>query len=221
MTTFRDAIRSQESLLAPLERRALAWLAQRLSNRIQPDHLTALGFAAMLLAGITYAGARWWPPALLLVNVWIVLNWFGDSLDGSLARHRNKLRPRYGFYVDHMVDSFGALFLTGGLAFSRYMSERVALGLLLSFLLLSINTYLATYTLGTFHLSFWKFSPTEIRVLLAIGNAVALTRPMVTVCGGRYLFFDVGGVVAIASMTVVLVASVARNTYALYQAERA
>lgn len=219
-TGFREAARKQESLLAPLERRCLRWLAVRMPDWVTPDHLTLLGFAALLLAGLSYWLAKGWPPALLLVNCWLAVNWFGDSLDGTLARVRNRQRPRYGFYVDHMVDSFGALFLIGGLALSGYMAERVALALLLSFFLLSINSYLATYTLGTFHLSFWKFSPTELRILLAAGNAVALWRPKVHLFGLWERFFDVGGTVAVAAMAVVLLVSVARNTAALYREEK-
>ncbi len=217
-TCFQDAARTQESVLAPVERACLIWLARRTPGRITPDHLTLLGFLAMLLAGLTYAAARWWAPSLLLVNVWIALNWLGDSLDGTLARVRNQLRPRYGFYVDHIVDAFGALFLTGGLALSGYMSERIALGLLLGYFLLSIDAYLATYTLGAFRLSFWKFSPTEMRLLLAAGNAAAFLRP--NVFGGRRLFFDVSGGIAIVCIAAVAVISVARNTRALYRAER-
>ncbi len=216
--TFQDASRSQQSLLAPAERRCLVWLAGHTPTRIHSDHLTLLGFLAMGAAGLTYAAASRWAPALLVVNLWIAVNWLGDSLDGTLARVRNKLRPRYGFYVDHMVDAFGTLFMLAGLALSGYMSEWVALGLLLGYLLLSIDAYLATYTLGTFHLSFWKFSPTEMRILLAAGNAVAFFRPHVF--GGRYLFFDVGGSIAILAMAVVLVISVARNARTLYRAER-
>ena len=220
---FRDAVRKQESWLAPLERRCLDWLAARMPAWVGPDHLTLLGFTALFLAGASYGAARWWPPALLLVNVWLAVNWFGDSLDGTLARFRNRQRPRYGFYVDHMVDSFGALFLIGGLAISGHMSERVAVALLVSFLLLSINSYLATYTLGTFRLSFFKFSPTEIRILLAIGNAVALAQPVVSGFGffrEPVRFFDLGGAVAVAGMMAVLVVSVIQNTLALYRAER-
>jgi archaetidylinositol phosphate synthase len=217
---FREAKRKQESWLAPLERRCLVWLAQRMPASVGPDHLTLLGFAALFLAGASYAAALWWPPALLLVNVCLAVNWFGDSLDGTLARVRKRQRPRYGFYVDHMVDSFGALFVIGGLGISGYASERVALALLISFLLLSINSYLATYTLGTFHLSFWKFSPTEIRILLAIGNVVALWKPRVTVLGIEARFFDVGGIIAAVAMAVVLVTSVAQNTAALYREEK-
>lgn len=222
-TGFREAERKQESVLAPLERRCLRWLALRMPDWVGPDHLTLLGFAALFFAGVSYWLAQWWPPMLLLVDLWLAVNWFGDSLDGTLARVRNRQRPRYGFYVDHMVDSFGALFLIGGLALSGYMSEPVAMALLVSFLLLSINSYLATYTLGAFHLSFWKFSPTELRILLAVGNAVALERPTVSLFGAFHpplRFFDVGGVVGAAVMALALVVSVARNTAALYREER-
>ena len=216
--TFQDASRSQQSLLAPAERRCLLWLARHTPTWIHSDHLTLLGFLAMAVAGVTYAAASRWAPALLVVNLWIAVNWLGDSLDGTLARVRNKLRPRYGFYVDHMVDAFGTLFLLAGLALSGYMSVWVALGLLLGYLLLSIDAYLATYALGTFHLSFWKFSPTEMRILLAAGNVVAFFRPHVF--GSRYLFFDAGGSIAILAMAVVLVISVGRNARTLYLAER-
>ena len=156
----------------------------------------------------------------LLVNLWLAVNWFGDSLDGTLARVRNRQRPRYGFYVDHIVDSFSALFLIVGLALSGYMAERTAMALLISFFLLAINTYLATYALGTFQLSFCKLSPTEVRILLAVGNAVAFFRPTVHVFGPPLRFFDVAGWVAVASMAVVLVVSVTHNTVKLYRNER-
>jgi phosphatidylglycerophosphate synthase len=218
---FQDAARKQESLLAGLEKKCLVWLASRMPARVSSDHLTLLGFAAMFLAGASYALGRWWPPFLLVVNVWLAVNWFGDSLDGTLARVRNRQRPRYGFYVDHMVDAFGALFLIGGLALSGYMGGWVAFSLLIAFYLLSVNTYLATYTLGTFQLSFWKFSPTELRILLAIGNAYAWTNPTVNVFGAEERFFDVGGIAGVVCMAVVLAASVARNTLALYRLEKA
>jgi len=217
---FRNAPRVQESLLASVEKRCLVWLARRMPAWVTPDHLTALGFAAMILAGASYALARWWPPSLMLANVWLALNWFGDSLDGTLARERQCQRPRYGFYVDHIIDSLGALFLVGGLALSGYMTWWVAAGLLLAFYLLSINAYLATYTLGTFRLSYWKFSPTEIRLLLVAGNTIASLRPTVHLFATHHRFFDVSGAVAILSMAAVLAVSVARNTLALYRMER-
>jgi phosphatidylglycerophosphate synthase len=217
---FHDAARVQQSLVAVAEKRCLAWLAHRLPAWVQPDHLTALGFLAMIMAGATYSLARVWAPSLLLVNIWLGVNWFGDSLDGTLARERNRQRPRYGFYVDHIIDSIGSLFLMTGLALSGYMSWWVAGGLLLSFYLFSINAYLATYTLGSFQLSYWKFSPTEVRILLAVGNVVAFLRPAVHRFGGQYRFFDVSGAIAVLAMAGVLAVSVTRNIVALYRLER-
>lgn len=219
-THFRPAARHQESLLAPLERRCLRWLAVRMPKAITPDHLTALGLVALVLAGGCYALARVWPPALLIVNIWLAVNWFGDSLDGTLARVREKQRPRYGFYVDHVVDAVGALFVLGGFAVSGYATPVVALAMLVGFLLLSIEAYLATYTIGTFKLSHGWFSPTELRILLAVGNAYAWWKPQVTLFGHRMLFFDVGFAVGVVCVLATFVVAVARNTRALYRAER-
>ena len=217
---FRDAKRVQESILAAPEKKILIWLAERVPARLNSDHFTLLGFVAMLLAGASYALARRYPAALLLATFFVALNWLGDSLDGTLARVRKQLRPRYGFYVDHLLDSFGALALMGGLALSGYVHERVALGMLLAFLLLSIEVYLATYTIGNFHLSFWKFGPTEVRVLLGIGNIALLTYPNVHLAGAEFRLFDVGGVIAIAGMGLMTVVSGLRHIRYLYRLER-
>src|SRR5580693_5332802 len=123
---FKNARRKQESFIAPIERACLNYFAARIPARIGPDHLTILGLAAQFLVGACYGFARIWPGALLLATVFIALNWFGDSLDGTLARFRNQQRPRFGFYVDHMADTFGAIFLIVGLAASGYVSERIA-----------------------------------------------------------------------------------------------
>jgi len=219
-TNFRQAVRAQESLLAPVEKRCLVWLAGRLPAWVGPDHLTGLGLAALAAAGLSYVYARWNPLGLTLASVCLVLNWFGDSLDGTLARVRRRQRPRYGFYVDHVVDAFGTFFLLAGLGLSGFMSPAVAGGLLVAYFMLSIEVYLATYTLGTFHLSFWKFSPTELRVLLIIANAVLLYRPVVRLGSARFLLCDVGGAVGIAGMALMLVSAVARHTAELYRAER-
>ncbi len=132
---------------------------------------------------------------------------------------RQRQRPRYGFYVDHVVDALGTFFLLGGLALSGYMQPLIAGGLLIAYLLLSIEVYLATYTIGTFHLSFWKFSPTELRILLAIGSLVLLWRPMARLFGHSWPLFDVGGVIGIAGLALMLVSAIARHTMYLYRAE--
>ena len=218
---FRSARRVHGSLTARAEKSALIWLAERTPRWINSDQLTALGVAAQLFAGASYALARWNRYALLLVIVFLALNWLGDSLDGTLARVRNQQRPRYGFYVDHMVDSFGSLFLMGGLALSGYMHPIVAIALLIAFLLLSIQSYLATYTIGEFHLSFWRFGPTELRILLAIGNLALLRNPIIHFLGhGPYRLFDVGGTIGLVGMTAMLLWVTVANTVRLYREER-
>jgi len=207
------------SLLAPLEKKCLIWMAHHAPRWINSDHLTVLGLLSLAGAGLSYWYARRNSAGLLLVIACLVLNWLGDSLDGTLARVRNQQRPRYGFYVDHVVDAFGTFFLLGGLALSGYMSERIAIGLLIAYFMLTIEVYLATYTLGTFHLSFWKFSPTELRILLMIGNIALFYRPVVRLFGDSYLLFDVGGAIGIVGMGLMLLTSVAKHTAALYRAE--
>jgi phosphatidylglycerophosphate synthase len=218
--TFRNATRMQEAFTASAERKALQWLARRTPDRISPDHLTALGFAAQLGAGASYALARWNKYALLLVVIFIAVNWLGDSLDGTLARHRQKLRPRYGFYVDHMVDTFGATALIAGLAASTYMHWQVAAAMLIAFLVISIETYLAAYTLHEFRLSHALFGPTEIRILLMIGTVLLLWRPCAHLFGRKFLLFDVGGSIAAVGMLCMTVIAAIRHTIQLYREER-
>jgi phosphatidylglycerophosphate synthase len=217
---FPEMLRLQQSWVAAHEKRALVWLAARTPQWIGPDHLTGLGLAAQIGAGVGYAWAGSNKYALLFVILCLALNWLGDSLDGTLARVRQQLRPRYGFYVDHMVDSFGALALMGGLAWSGYMRPAIAIGLLIAFLMLSIQSYLATHALGEFRLSFWRFGPTELRMLLAIGNLALLWKPQVHVLGGNYKLFDLGGGVGLAGMTLIVVCFTAQNTMRLYREER-
>jgi len=217
---FPDMLRVQESWLAAAEKRALLWLAARVPERIGPDHLTVLGFVAQIAAGVFYALAAFNRYALLAVIACLALNWLGDSLDGTLARVRQRLRPRYGFYVDHMVDSFGALALMGGLAVSGYMHPWIAIGLLVAFLTLSIQSYLATHALGEFRISFWRFGPTELRLLLAVGNLALFWKPVVHCFGGEYRLFDVGGAIGLTGMGLMTVAFTAQNTIRLYREER-
>src|ERR1700685_1446704 len=216
---FRNATRIQESITSGLERRALLWLAARMPPWVTSDQLTLLGFVAMLLAGASYLFARWHPVGLLLATACLALNLFGDSLYGELARVRNRQRPRYGFYVDHMVDSFGALFLMGGLGASTYVDWRIAMGMLIAFLLISIESYLASYTLGIFRLSFAKFGPTEIRILLSVGNIVLWFRPDLKVHGLPYRLLDFGGLVAVTAMGVMVVVAAVWHTRELYRQE--
>jgi archaetidylinositol phosphate synthase len=217
---FPEMRRVQESWVAAHERHALLWLAAHTPRWIGPDHLTALGLTAQVGAGTCYLLAAWNRYALLAVIVCLALNWLGDSLDGTLARVRQQMRPRYGFYVDHMVDSFGALSLMGGLASSGYMHPAIAIGLLVAFLMLSIQSYLATHTLGEFRLSFWRFGPTELRILLAVGSLALLWKPQVHFLGRHYRLFDLGGAIGLAGMALMVVFFTAQNTVRLYREER-
>ena len=210
--------RIQASFLANLEKKTLIWLAERTPSWINSDHLTAIGFTGQLMAGAFYALSRYNEFYLLAVILCLGVNWLGDSLDGTLARVRQQQRPRYGFYVDHMVDTFGAIAMMGGLAYSGYMHPWVAGGLLVTFLALSIQSYLSTHTLGEFRLSFWTFGPTELRLLLAVGNLALLRWPVVL--HHQYRLFDIGGVIGLAGMTLMLITFTLKNGHRLYQEER-
>lgn len=214
-------VREQASILARAEKTALLWMARRLPRWVSSDHLTLLGFAAMLLAGMAYWVAsrnRW---ALLIVVLALALNWFGDSLDGTLARARNRQRPRYGYYVNHVLDMVGTFFLLGGLALSGFMNPFLALGMLTAYLIAAAEEFLATHVRQVFHLSFLGFGPTELRVILAVGTVYLLHEPWVYLGSlGMFRLFDVGGAVAIAGIALKLVVSAVRNTRALYRAER-
>jgi len=220
--SFRTAERAQRSILAGIEKKCLVWLAARMPRQINSDHLTLIGFLGHLGAGLSYWLARYSSEGLLLCILFLAINWLGDSLDGTLARVRHQPRPRYGFYVDHVVDTFGAFFLLGGAALSNYMSLPVAAGLLISFYMISIEVYLAAYTIGTFHLSFGGFGPTELRILLAIGNLWLYFHPgipRVHVLGGEYRLFDVGGTIGMLGMVLMMTTAAARHTRQLYRAE--
>jgi len=217
--TFIPARRINQALTASIEKRALQWMASRAPRWLSSDQLTVLGFAAQIGAGIGYALSRYNRYALLLVILCLALNWFGDSMDGTLARVRCQQRPRYGFYVDHMVDVFGSIVLMCGLGCSGFLHWQTAIAMLIAFLLLSSESYLATYTLSHFQLSQGIFGPTEIRLLLIIGNLALLRSPYSTVFGHRMLLFDLGGTIAAACMFATAVLLTVRHTIQLYREE--
>jgi phosphatidylglycerophosphate synthase len=212
--------RVHRSILSTIEKRALIWLAEKMPAPVNSDHLTALGFCSLAAVGASYWYARFSKLGLALAIVFLMLNWFGDSLDGTLARVRNRQRPRYGFYLDHVLDAFGSVFVFGGLALSGYMSERIAAGLLVSYLLLSIEAYLTTHTIGKFHLSFAAFSPTELRLLLIAGNIALLFDQKVLFNGRVYPLFDVGGAIGIAGLLFAAAFLAFKHARFLYNEER-
>jgi len=212
--------RENTGLLTTVETRTLRWIAQRLPSRVNSDHLSALGLGAMAAAGLSFAAFRFSPWAVVGVVAALVVNWFGDSLDGTVARVRNQQRPRYGFYVDHVIDLAGTTFLLAGLACSGLMSPLTAALALAGFLLVSAETYLATHASGVFRMSFMGFGPTELRILIAIGALKAAADPWVSLGAiGSVRLFDLGAVIAAAGMAIVFVVSAIRNTLALSAAD--
>jgi len=216
---FQSARRVNQALTARMEKRALTWMAERAPRWVSSDQLTLLGLGAQIGAGACYALARWDRRALLLVIVCLALNWLGDSLDGTLARVRRQERPRYGFYVDHIVDILGAVALVYGLGESGLLHWATAMAMLIGFLVLSSESYLATYTLSCFQLSQGIFGPTEIRILLALGNLAALRSPYSTVFGHRLLLFGLGGAIAATAMAAMAISVAVRYTAELYRQE--
>ena len=212
-------VREHRSILAAAEKRLLIFIAERLPHGINSDHLTSLALAAMGLAGAAFAAARWDRRALWLVVVALVLNWFGDSLDGTLARVRRAERPRYGFYVDHVLDIAGATLLFGGLACSPFITPSIALTLLIAYLLVAGEVFLATAVRGVFKMSVGGIGPTELRIILAAGAMALLRDPDVSIGTLTVRLFDLGGALAAAGLLAVFVVSVLRNASALAVAE--
>lgn len=219
MAAENREIRVHGSLLAAAEKRLLIRIASRLPAWVNSDHLTSLGALAMVAAGLSYAIAPFWPGALVMVVVFLGVNWFGDSLDGTLARVRHHERPRYGFYVDHVLDAVGILFLIGGLVGGGFLHIAPAAAFLLAYYLLTIEIALATHALGTFRISYWKFGPTELRILLAIGTLQLLNSPWSTIAGHRLLLFDIGTSIGAAALLVTFIVSAVKNTRQLYAME--
>jgi phosphatidylglycerophosphate synthase len=173
----------------------------------------------MALAGAAFAAARWDRRALWLVVIALAINWFGDSLDGTLARVRRAERPRYGFYIDHVLDIAGASLLFGGLACSPFMTPLVALALLIAYLLVAGEVFLATAVRGVFRISVAGVGPTELRIVLAAGAVALLNDPHVSIGRVTVRLFDCGGAVAAAGLIGAFVVSVVRNATALAVAE--
>jgi archaetidylinositol phosphate synthase len=215
-----EHVREHHSILAAAEKRLLIRIAHRLPAFIHSDHLTGLALAAMALAGVGFALTRWDVRAVWIVVVALAINWFGDSLDGTVARVRRVERPRYGFYVDHVLDIVGITLLIAGLAASGFMAPLIALSVLVGYLLVSGEVFLATAVRGVFRMSFAGFGPTELRILLAIGAVALLGDPHVSLGElGRVRLFDFGGLITIAGLALTLTVAVSRNALALARLE--
>ncbi|WP_291982334.1 CDP-alcohol phosphatidyltransferase family protein [Luteitalea sp.] len=213
--------RHNDSVLATAEKRVLIWIARRLPRAIGSDHLTGLGLLSMLGVGAAFAASAARPEVLYLVPVLLLLNWFGDSLDGTVARVRDEQRPRYGYYVDHVVDVVGATALFAGLALSGAMQPMLAMALLVAYLAAMAEVFLATHVTHVFRLASFGFGPTELRIVIAVGALALVGRPTVDVpLIGRTLLFDVGGVVALVGLVLAFAVSAVRTSVLLAREER-
>ena len=219
-STFQPAVRIQTSILADLEKRVLVCLARRLPARVNSDHLTALGALSMAGVGAAFWIGRAHAGALLAVPFLLALNWFGDSLDGTLARVRQQERPRYGYYVDHVLDAAGMGLLIAGVILGGYMSTAAGLAFLCAYYLLMIEIALAAHARREFRMSFWRIGPTELRIILAAGALMLLRSPRISLFGSTWLLFDVGGWVAIGGLLMTFAVSAILNGRTLYREER-
>ena len=168
------ATREMSFLLAGPERRLLIAVASRLPKSVVSDHLTAVGALGALCAGVAYALSAhhvWW---LWIASIMLVVNWFGDSLDGTLARVRSAERPRYGYYLDHIVDAFSTAAIGIGIGLSPFVELPLALALVVLYLTLSINVYLESQVFGVFQLGYGRMGPTEVRIILILANTLLL-----------------------------------------------
>ncbi|MCB0204744.1 MAG: CDP-alcohol phosphatidyltransferase family protein [Anaerolineae bacterium] len=205
MTTPKDHQRVNDILLGPIERPALRWLAAHSPAWMTPDHLTAIGTFGAFVIFASYALSGINPAFLWLASLGLLINWYGDSLDGTLARYRNIQRPKYGFFVDHTVDAFNEMLIVLGLGLSPYISFDVAALALVGYLLMSVFVYVRTFVDGVFQISYSKFGPTEVRVILAILNTLMFffVAPTVTLPFGTVTLYD-GVVGLIAAILIVL-----------------
>ena len=214
-TSHTDAPRSKKFLLAVPEARILDWIARRLPRAVKPDHLTALGVLASIGIAAAYVlsnGDELW---LWAASGLLVVHWLGDSLDGTLARVRKAERPRYGYYLDHLVDAFATAAIGIGLGLSPHMLLAVGLAIVIVYLILSINTYLETQAFGTFTLGYGRLGPTEARLLLVGVNTLLA----VGLIGDGAL--DVLGIALAAAMILALLGRAGRNLKRLAELEPA
>lgn len=166
----QPTIRIQTNILARGERAILNWLCARMPRFVTPDRLTALGVAGAAIVFAGYVGSRFNPAFFWLATFGFLVHWFGDSLDGSLARFRRIERPRYGYFLDHTVDALCNLVILAGLGFSAYIRLDIALFVLIGYFLLCMYVFLYNHVSGSFQLSFLALGPTELRVGLILIN---------------------------------------------------
>lgn len=172
-----QSVRIQTSFLNPLEKKALVWLADRQPKWMTSDILTFIGFLGAVIIAVGYALSGKNLAFLWLSTAGWIINWYGDSLDGTLARVRKQQRPVYGFFIDHTVDCINESVMIIGIGMSPFMSFDIAMLCLVAYLLISVYVYISAHLKGEFKLTYGKMGPTELRVILIIINTLLFFIP--------------------------------------------
>ncbi|HAF63154.1 MAG TPA: CDP-alcohol phosphatidyltransferase [Anaerolineaceae bacterium] len=185
--------RINDILLGPLERPAIEWLVEHMPKWVTSDHLTFLGLFAALMVGVSYWATKYNENYLWLASFGFILNWFGDSLDGNLARYRKTERPKYGYYVDHIVDTISEITIFIGLGLSNYVNLNLAMLGLIGYLCMTIQVYITTNVRGVFKISYGKFGPTEVRAIAILANTIIyfVKNPQISLPFGVYGLYDI------------------------------
>jgi phosphatidylglycerophosphate synthase len=192
MSKPKDAKRVNDILLGPVERKALQWLAARMPDWVTPDVLTILGLISSIIICIFYFLTNYNRNLIWIVNLGFLLNWFGDSLDGTLARYRKIERPKYGFFVDYTIDIFSQFLIALGIGLSPYMRFDFALYAVMGYFMLEMLTHITTYVCGTFRISYGKIGPTEVRIIIILVNILvySLNNPKLNIWFLQLTLFD-------------------------------
>jgi len=208
MTELKPHKRVNDILLGPLERPALQWLAAKMPEWVTPDVLTGIGILGSILIFASYCLSNLGAGFLWLASLGLVINWFGDSLDGTVARYRKIERPKFGFFIDHTVDAFSEMLVVLGLGLSPYVRFDVACLALIGYLLVSVLVYVRTYVDGVFKISYGKLGPTEVRVIVMLLNAAMFFygAPTFATSLGQFSIYDLA--VALVAVILFLIFSV-------------
>lgn len=169
---MKPSTRKRAAITARAEKRALEAMARRLPGPIHSDHLTVIGVVGAMAVGAAYALSDRSPHWLWLASAALVVNWWGDSLDGTLARVRDAQRPRYGYYIDHAVDAFTTTIVGVGIGLSPFVALPIGLAVVIIYLMMSINVYLESAVYGVFKMDYGVVGPTEARIALILGNTL-------------------------------------------------
>jgi archaetidylinositol phosphate synthase len=219
----QNHVRIINSVLGSVEKKVLWWLAARMPSWVVPDTLTALGLFASVLIFLGYALTIYHKGFLWLASLGFILNWFGDSLDGTLARYRKIERPRYGFFVDHIVDAVDEVLIFIGIGISPYVQFEFALFALIVYLLVSIYVYLATYVNGVFRISYGGLGPTETRVLAILANTFVFFtgNPTFQILSFHLTFYDMVALLMIITGTIIFISNSVITANDLSRVDRA